>query len=226
MDGAWRLGLTPDHPSKRLNSFLCPDTGDNANVARRLDDAIAFYARRGARPLFRHVPLTPVDVDRGLDERGWTRFDMCMVMARPRTRVDSNARPSGISVGADDWMDVVVAAKGIDAGEKEGLRRAIGRIQGKVARIMSHDADGQGVAVALAVVTDGLLGILDVVTAEEWRSKGHGRRVVQAALWWGATVGAKEAYLQVTLANTPALSLYRTLGFVDAFPYHYRAPPT
>jgi ribosomal protein S18 acetylase RimI-like enzyme len=33
------------------------------------------------------------------------------------------------------------------------------------------------------------------------------------------------AYLQVDAANDPARAVYRRLGFVDAYPYHYRSPP-
>ena len=37
----------------------------------------------------------------------------------------------------------------------------------------------------------------------------------------GATIG----YLQVEAANEPARRVYRRLGFVDAYSYHYRTPP-
>ena len=34
--------------------------------------------------------------------------------------------------------------------------------------------------------------------------------------------GAKTAYLQVDSENDAALSVYRRLGFADAYRYHYR----
>lgn len=223
-DGQWRIGYTPDHPSKRLNSFCCLG-GDDLNIDGRLEEAIAFYTRRGVRPLFRHLPLTPDAVERRLDASSWTRFDMCMVMTRARDATDAKTLPEGIAIGADGWLDLAAAAKGMTDGQKAAHGRAIGRIPGKVALMTARDVNGKGVAVAVAAVTGGLLGIIDVITVEGARRSGHGRRVIQASLWWGATVGASEAYLQVALDNAAAIPLYRSLGFADAFPYHYRGPP-
>jgi ribosomal protein S18 acetylase RimI-like enzyme len=42
----------------------------------------------------------------------------------------------------------------------------------------------------------------------------------------GAKLGASIGYLQVDAANAPALSVYRRLGFVDGYAYHYRALPS
>ena len=39
----------------------------------------------------------------------------------------------------------------------------------------------------------------------------------------GRVLGARVAYLQVDAGNTPALAVYRHLGFVEGYRYHYRA---
>ena len=39
---------------------------------------------------------------------------------------------------------------------------------------------------------------------------------------WGRENGATTAYLQVVDANAVARRLYQTLGFEDAYKYHYR----
>ncbi len=35
----------------------------------------------------------------------------------------------------------------------------------------------------------------------------------------------REAWMQVEADNAAALSVYRSLGFVEAYRYHYRRPP-
>jgi GNAT superfamily N-acetyltransferase len=45
-----------------------------------------------------------------------------------------------------------------------------------------------------------------------------------AALNWTRDAGALAAGIQVVAGNTPAMSLYASLGFGDAYDYDYRRP--
>ncbi|MGD9676211.1 MAG: GNAT family N-acetyltransferase, partial [Candidatus Bipolaricaulia bacterium] len=54
------------------------------------------------------------------------------------------------------------------------------------------------------------------------RRRGYGEHLMHGLLAWGRGVGAQRAYLQVMLSNVGALSLYRTLGFQEAYRYWYR----
>ena len=63
------------------------------------------------------------------------------------------------------------------------------------------------------------------VLAAAAQGRGHGRRIVVSALKWARMRGASLAWLQVEADNARAISLYRSLGFHDAYRYHYRAPP-
>ena len=62
-------------------------------------------------------------------------------------------------------------------------------------------------------------------TSAAVRGQGHGRSLVLSALKWARLRGARQAWLQVEAANQPALALYRSLGFEEVYPYHYRRPP-
>ena len=74
------------------------------------------------------------------------------------------------------------------------------------------------------VMTD-LAGLLDVAVHRTERQRGVGRDLVKTALRYTAHKGAKTAWVQVEADNAAGLSLYRSLGFNEAYRYVYRAPP-
>jgi ribosomal protein S18 acetylase RimI-like enzyme len=41
---------------------------------------------------------------------------------------------------------------------------------------------------------------------------------------WALGRGAAFAWLQVEADNEPAIALYRSIGFAEAYRYHYRSP--
>ena len=47
---------------------------------------------------------------------------------------------------------------------------------------------------------------------------------MQGALAWTREVGATDAVIQVVSGNAPAVNLYTSLGFEEAYRYHYRRP--
>lgn len=79
-------------------------------------------------------------------------------------------------------------------------------------------ARADGVAVGRGAVTtapDGTrwLGISSVRVSEQARRRGYARAVCTALQHWGAGAGATRAYVQVLADNTPARTLYASLGF-------------
>jgi ribosomal protein S18 acetylase RimI-like enzyme len=62
-----------------------------------------------------------------------------------------------------------------------------------------------------------------VFTAPAARNQGLSRALCAELLRRAAAEGAQTAYLQVDSSNSPALAVYRRLGFVDGYHYHYRA---
>ncbi len=56
--------------------------------------------------------------------------------------------------------------------------------------------------------------ILTLGVAPEARRGGIGRGLVDAAMRWAATAGARAMFLEVASTNTPARALYEAAGFV------------
>jgi ribosomal protein S18 acetylase RimI-like enzyme len=79
-----------------------------------------------------------------------------------------------------------------------------------------------GVAVGLAVEADGLVGLFCLAVDPARRRSGLGTALVRGLL---AASRASVAYLQVEERNTPAVALYRRLGFSQAYRYCHRIGP-
>ena len=55
------------------------------------------------------------------------------------------------------------------------------------------------------------------------RGQGLARKLCASLLVQAREEGARAAYLQVEAGNAAARAVYRRLGFVDAYRYHYRS---
>ncbi|MTD16741.1 GNAT family N-acetyltransferase [Nakamurella sp. YIM 132087] len=89
-----------------------------------------------------------------------------------------------------------------------------------------RDEAGQA-GVARGVVHDGLLGVTAVTVDVARRRSGVAGHLMGELARWAAAVpgaGVHTVYLQVDVANTPAVTLYRKQGFVVHHDYHYRRP--
>jgi ribosomal protein S18 acetylase RimI-like enzyme len=67
------------------------------------------------------------------------------------------------------------------------------------------------------------VGLYDVFTAPQARGQGLARKLCASLLVQAREEGARAAYLQVEAGNAAARAVYQRLGFVDAYPYHYRS---
>ena len=86
------------------------------------------------------------------------------------------------------------------------------------------DARGKPVSCGQIAMEDAIAGLYGIYTAPDARRRGHAAEVCRALLGLARERGARVAYLQVGADNTAARGVYRRLGFIDAYPYHYRTP--
>ena len=209
--------------TKRANSInaLTPSTSIDAV----LPVAAPLYARQGLPLIARLSPLAGDGADATLAGLGWRRLDETIVMTArlgqsftPDPAVAIAAMPDRI------WSDGFADANSVATRHRATHDLMLAAIRCPSAFAYLAD-NGTALAWGLGVAERGWVGLFDVVTAATARRQGTARRLVTSLLAWGPQYGAHSAYLQVVASNAPAIALYRSLGFVEAYRYHYRMAP-
>lgn len=223
LDG-WRLrfnyGVT-----RRAGSVLAAREG-LLDLDERLALAEQFYARRGEPARFQ---LCPASRPSGLEERLIARG---YALDGPPTHVQvaDLAVMRGVEPGparvserfGEEWLRAYCESEGVSDPVKVAARRSMLERVGPLAGYATAVVDGEVAAVALGVVERGWLGLFSVATRPEQRRRGLGLATLASLAAWAAEHGAARCYLQVFSANTPALNLYRRLGFRTLYDYWYR----
>lgn len=221
--GGWLLRFA-DGYTKRANSV---NAWQPAISAREIvAHAAPIYAARHLPLIVRLSPLAGPDADRALAGAGFAGMDETIVMTAPLGALAVDAAVHIAGRPTEAWLDGFARANGV-AGDRRAVHDRMLALIAPPAAFACLEVDGRPVAWGLAVAERGMAGLFDIVTVPTARRQGLGRRLVHGLLRWAATHDNTAAYLQVVATNTPALALYRRLGFADLYRYHYRiAPPS
>ncbi|MGC5330089.1 GNAT family N-acetyltransferase [Micromonospora sp. DT62] len=225
--GDWRLRAA-DGWTGRANSAL-PVGDPDRPLPAALDAVERWYADLGRPPMV-NTPLplaAPVGAE--LDARGWVGRPPVLVQTVPLAGLPPAApEPAGAppveltAEPSDDWLAVA-------AGRKGGLPDAARHVLTAVDQVrFAHVyADGTLLAIGRGTVTGQgrWLGLSLVEVLPEARRQGLAGRIIRALADWGAATGASRAFLQVEQHKTPAVTLYRALGFTTHHTYLTRTPP-
>jgi ribosomal protein S18 acetylase RimI-like enzyme len=210
-----------DGYTKRANSasllYPTPDS-DSETTLSRIE---TLYRFQRLPVIYRLLSFTThPDLDRRLAVRGYREADGTLVMVcdlssslEPDPAVRELPIEQGIEAHArmNDLSDAILP----------GHRRILERIPGGLSFVGLFD-DDRLVACGLSVVDGDLVGLFDIVTDAAHRRKGHGGRLIRGMLAQAVAEGVSTAYLQVVMTNTPAIALYESLGFNEAYRYAYR----
>lgn len=210
------LGVRDDLRANSVNAWT--PRRDFADV---LAEAERFYQSKSQPTIFRLTPLAGDEADGVLERAGYVALDPSRVMT---ARLGASARDETVRIdrqASAEWLAELAEANGIPEHHRATHDRIIGAIA-RPAGFATVIADGRPVGYGMAVLDRGAVGLFDIVVTGEARGRGLGRRLTTALMNWGAAEGAEIAYLQVIEANAVARSLYASLGFVDAYGYHYR----
>ena len=224
MDGRWLARFARGF-TKRSNSIQCLDPTDDGDAVARLRQMEELYPLNSLDPVFRVTPLAGPGVIAALETEGWAPFDESRVLTMPLG--DTLAMPEGIDIvdGTDDrYLDAFVEIAGHTRKTRDTLAAIVNLIATRNAGILVRDAVGEPIATALAINALGIGVYTNVITRKDRRGEGLGRRLMQGALAWTHEVGATRAVIQVVSDNTTAINLYTSLGFREAYRYHYRRP--
>jgi ribosomal protein S18 acetylase RimI-like enzyme len=221
----WLLGFQHGK-SKRVRS-VNPFFGSSLPLPMKIETCRRLYDAAGLPCIVRLTPFAqPPELEDWLITQGYERFDDTLVMTLDLA--DFRAGPRERRVASCTKLDLyewTVATQAVRGLSDDQVRRALDRqdtlhLPGCGMVVAQR---GMMIAWGMAQVEDRWAGLYNIETAERHRRAGYGRRMVEALLGWAREAGADRAYLQVTAANAPAIALYRSLGFAEAYRYWYRA---
>jgi GNAT superfamily N-acetyltransferase len=219
-----RLSAGKAKRARSVNAYF----GSTFPLAHKIEHCERIYARHGLAPLFRMTPFDrPADLENALAARGYKAFDETLVQARRLEEApavpDAHPDVEIAALGVDAFVEAVGDLRGSPASQRDAHRE---RLQNSPLekRCVAIRAAGRVLCTAQVAIEGELVGIYDVVTADDARGRGHATLACASLLSWAWQHGASVAYLQVNEDNAPAIAIYRKLGFATMYAYHYRGP--
>lgn len=233
LDG-WLVRLSPGK-AKRARCVNAVAPGVRA-VADKIDDCVARYRAAGLPPIVRVTPWTePAGLDEMLAERGWVAFEASLVMARAGLHncdgdgADAlglrHPRPAGVEEVVETpqhYAAIVGALRGSSPAEIAAHAARLHTSPVPYTGVVWRDTHGAVLACGQFALEARLAGLYDVFTAPPARGRGLATALCARLLQRAQAAGALAAYLQVGAGQATARAVYRRLGFVEAYGYHYR----
>ncbi len=184
------------------------------------------YNGSGLESAFKLTPASrPENLEPLLEHRGYLRGAETSVQTLDLQGGVVDDRADSVELSArmsDEWLTAFCMMRGLDDSKKSIASIMLSNIVPGRGFASVRDVKGRIVACGLAVRQGKYCGLFDIVTDTGSRGKGIGRRLTGDLLRWGREQGAEKAYLQVMVENIPALRLYSSIGFHEAYRYWYR----
>lgn len=210
--------------TRRSNS-VNPVYGSTLDVDEKIAQCRTLFEAQGIRPVFKMTEAVyPTDLDAQLAERGYRAEATTSVQTVDLAAVtlDDTAPITIEAQCSPDWIAAFARLNEVDDRHIPTMTHMFDHMALATAYASIVDS-GEVAAVGLGVAGLGTIGLFDIVTAAKRRNQGLGRRMVRGLLRWGREQGARQGYLQVVADNAPAVHLYQSLGFGEAYRYWYRA---
>jgi ribosomal protein S18 acetylase RimI-like enzyme len=221
----WLLRFSPGK-ARRARSVNTIADG-RLPLAAKIDRCRSWYAQMGLPCLFRITPFSrPPDLDAQLAAAGFAAIEETRVMALPLPIPLAVPRSAAREVGVDAFAQHVGELRGSTPTQVAAhAARLNASPLSRLARRLVLFGGERAVAAAQSVREFELVGLYDVVTAEDMRGRGLASALTVELLHGAMKDGAQSAYLQVSADNDAARQVYLKLGFVDRYAYWYRVAP-
>jgi GNAT superfamily N-acetyltransferase len=200
--------------TRRTNSVQ-PLAAGRLDPGEKIGRCERFYGDRGQPVVFKLTEASePPGLEALLAARGYEAADPTSVqaidLAGDESAIDPEARIE--ERPGEAWLEACASLNGVEGPHRAALRACL-----------SIGAGSDVTSVALAVLTGSSAGLFAIATHPAVRGRGLGERIVQSALAWARDRSARDAWLQVVVANQGARRLYARMGFRELYRYWYRA---
>ncbi len=215
--GGWTVASSGGF-TRRLNSATVVGSADTSLDTR--DEIASWLAERGAGLTVRITPLIDEDTSRSC-EVNWdlTRLDETLVLVRPTGPPEVADGITIVDASNPDYTTELFEINGRDPGILDSWKRIVHRIGDRAVGLWLP-----GVAVGFVAVSDQIGSVFSVGVRPEHRRNGLATQIMAAANAWSVENGATSMFLQVVGTNTSARALYKQLGYVEHYRYHYLQP--
>ena len=226
MDG-WLVRFS-DGKAKRARCVNAVASG-RMPLADKLAVCSALFTEVGLPLFVRITPFSqPADLDRQLADLGMLRIDDTRVMVCAELSAAAppeSATPHRIErVGHEMFATLVGHLRGSPLAQRQAHSQRLSLSPVPFQGFVMKDEAGLVVCCGQIAIEAGLVGLYDVFTAPVHRGLRLAQRLCEHMLSVARSHGAEVGYLQVDADNHAARSVYRKLGFTDAYAYHYRTP--
>ncbi len=160
-----------------------------------------------------------------LEARGYVPDLPTLVMLRELTADDSTPAPKAVGPQRLRWADQpdenwlgLYRYRG-DALPDDARQVLMAAREQRFATV--HDPGGRAIACARLALHDGWAGVTAMQVEQQYRRQGLARWLLQGLLARAAQEQARQAYLQVSSDNHPAIDLYESMGFETHYTYRY-----
>ncbi len=219
----WVLRFS-DGYTRRSNSVI-PLYQSTIPADEKIDICEREYSARNLPVIFKISPESyPEDLDRRLEERGYTReYETALRVLELDGAASYDTEGAVIEAEfSDSWVNGFFECSGKkDPGVRLTARKILDNVPGKVICV-SKQIDGKVAGCGYGAIDRDCVGIFDIIVREDYRQKGCAKDMIYGILGTAYSSGIKKAYLQVLSGNFPAENLYNKLGFKEIYRYWYR----